>query len=128
MLVCTGAVAGGGNLQIKYSRTFSYSMWRGTSSFSGQGQDLIQTQPDALSLSHTHTHTHTLVKFPRCFNAGKHRAMEATQCTLWSPSPRVWGQPIQESFLSLGLFGMLVMVSRRERPCLLKAPGSVLGS
>ena len=54
--------------------------------------------------------------------------MEATQCTLWSPSPRVWGQPIQESFLSLGLFGMLVMVSRRERPCLLKAPGSVLGS
>ena len=28
-------------------------MWGGTSSFSGQGQDLIQTQPDALSHAHT---------------------------------------------------------------------------
>ena len=94
MLVCTGAVAGGGNLQVKYSRTFSYSMWGGSSSFSGQGQDLLQTQPDALSLihTHTHTHTHTLVKFPCCFNAGKHRAIGATQCTLRVPLPKGPGQ------------------------------------
>ena len=65
--------------------------------------------------AHTHTHTHTW---------SSHVVLMQESIVLWelhnvpsgSPSPGVWGRPIQDSFLSLGLFGMLVMVSGRERP------------